>query len=243
MQTLIGKDENAWVGKAWTWIHENIKPGQRVFVPAGNTPTPLYRRFCLEPTGLLRSLKFMQIDEILDGPQKGVFRRYFEKELAPFCKWGQLEWIDGANSDSDSDSDSEAGIGAGGLADGVADVAILGVGINGHVAFHEPGLPRNFTSGCVRLSRETLGYLNLREPTWGITYGVSTFQRAKKILVLAQGHAKQSILRKVLQLEAGFGAGAGAGRTGPGTGEEAGQLPIGWILAHPDVTLISDFEL
>ena len=202
MQTWIGKDENAWVEKAWTWIHQNIKPGQRVFLPAGGTPTPLYRRFCQEASDpLLRSLRFVQIDEIMDGPQKGFFRHYFEKELAPFRE--QIEWIE--------------------RGDQAADVAILGVGVNGHVAFHEPGLPRGFTSGCVRLSAETLGYLHLTRPTWGITYGVSAFQNAKKILVLAQGQAKQTILRRALKQDH--------------------DLPISWILQHSDVTLISDFEL
>lgn len=201
MQNLIGKDENSWVNQAWTWIHSNVRSGSRVFLPAGGTPTPLYKRFCQNPSDpLLRSLHFMQIDEIVDGPKQGYFRQYFEREMAPFLE--QMEWI--------------------GEADEVADVAILGVGVNGHVAFHEPGLPRGFGSGCVRLSAETLRYLELPEPTWGLTYGVSAFERARKILVLAQGQAKQSVLRRALSGE---------------------SLPISWILEHPQVTVVSDFEL
>lgn len=200
MDTIVGKDENAWVQQAWTWIHANVQAGQRVFVPAGGTPTPLYRRMCEEPDRLLRSLSFVQIDEIVDGPKQDIFRRYFEREMTPFQ--GQMEWISNA--------------------DRPADIAILGVGVNGHVAFHEPGLPRNFCGGCVRLSGETLGYLGLTSPTWGVTYGVASFVQAKKILVLAQGRAKQDILRKALSDR---------------------SLPVGWILEHPGVTLVTDFRL
>lgn len=200
MQTLVGKDDSDWVRQAWTWIQNEIEPGQRVFVPAGGTPTKLYRRLCEEPTPLWRSLRLVQIDDIVSGPKKGLFRKYFEEELAPFT--AQMEWITDA--------------------DAAADVAILGVGVNGHVAFHEPSLPRHFTSGCVRLSQETLNYLELADPTWGLTYGVGAFVKAKKILVLAQGEAKQKVLRRAL---------------------EKRDLPVSWILEHPRVTLVSNFQI
>lgn len=200
MRIEIGKDENAWVNAAWTWIHEEVMPGQRVFIPAGGTPQLLYRRWTVEPTSLLRSLSLMQLDEILSGPMRGEFKKFLQTELPDYED--QIEWIDGA--------------------DKVADVSILGVGINGHVAFHEPGLPKSFGGGCVRLSEETMGYLGLKEPTWGVTYGVATFLKSKKILVLARGEKKRSIIQRALKSK---------------------DLPISWILEHPAVTLITDFAV
>lgn len=200
MQTLIAKEQHDWVNLAWTWIHDQVQPGQRVFVPAGGTPIPLYRRFVAEPSSLLSSLTFVQIDDILTGPQRGIFRKFFEQQLAPFYK--QIEWIDFAGKSS--------------------DVAILGVGVNGHVAFHEPGLAQDFYSGCVPLTEETRRYLNLSQTTWGVTYGVGAFLKAKAILVLARGESKQHILRKALKDR---------------------NLPISWILEHPNVTLVTDFDL
>lgn len=197
---LIGKDENEWVSLAWRWLHDEVQAGQRVFVPAGGTPEPFYRRWVQEPTSLLRSLTLVQIDDILNGPQKGTFKKFFEKELPPFLK--QIEWID--------------------RADRAADIAILGVGVNGHVAFHEPHMPRHFTSGCVRLSVETLEYLRLDDPTWGVTYGVGAFMKAKKILVMAKGEKKERILKRALKDK---------------------NLPISFILEHPHVTLLTDFKL
>lgn len=199
MRLIVGKDEIDWVNHSWTWIHEEIDHGQRVFVPAGGTPTPLYRRWTAEPTALLKSLMLMQLDEIISGPKKGEFRQFFHAELEPYL--AQMEWITDCT--------------------GVADVAILGVGVNGHVAFHEPGLPRHFAGGCVPLTQETRNYLGLTEPTWGLTYGVATFLRAKKILVMVKGEKKHAIMKKAVAEK---------------------SLPIAWILEHPEVTVVSDFK-
>ena len=200
MHLQIGKDERAWVDLAWRWLHTEVAKGSSVFMPAGNTPLALYRRCVSEPTDLLRSLKMLQLDEILTGPLKGCFRQFLEKEMAPYVS--QMQWIS--------------------LGDQVADVAILGVGINGHVAFHEPFLPANFSSGCVLLSDEIQSYLELKDPTWGLTYGVGTFLRAKKILVLARGERKRQVLLQAIAKR---------------------NLPISYILEHPNVTLITDFSL
>lgn len=185
---------------AWTWVNENLAPGQRLFLPAGGTPQSLYHRWSQDPSPLLRSLTFLQVDEILTGPKQNYFRHFFEREMEPFLS--QFEWIQNA--------------------DRTADAAILGVGINGHVAFHEPHLPRDFRGGCVLLSPETLKYLELTDPTWGITYGVGTFKKTQKILVLARGEAKQRVLR---------------------CAQKRKDLPVSWILDHPGVTLLTDFEM
>jgi glucosamine-6-phosphate deaminase len=200
MRLQIGKDESDWIDQAWTWLHTEIKEGQSVFMPAGGTPLALYRRCVAEPTKLLKSLKMMQLDEIISGPLKGNFRQFLEKEMSPYV--AQMEWITEGS--------------------GQAEIAILGVGINGHVAFHEPFLPRNFTSGCVVLSPEIQSYLELKDPTWGLTYGVGTFLRANKILVLARGEKKKKILQQAIRDR---------------------NLPISWILEHPNVTLLTDFSL
>jgi 6-phosphogluconolactonase/glucosamine-6-phosphate isomerase/deaminase len=89
------------------------------------------------------------------------------------------------------------------------------------VAFHEPGVDRSLFSGCVRLSDVTRSYLDLEPGTWGLTYGASAFLKCRKILVLARGDKKKLILEQ---------------------SQFDSSIPIGWIMKHPDVTLISDFE-
>ncbi len=201
MQHLIGKDTNEWVDLAWNWVHKEVAPGSRVFVPAGGTPQPIYASWRERTSRLLPTLKLVQIDDIATGPKSGLFKKFLIEELPSLV--GNMEFIDNA--------------------DKRADVSILGVGVNGHVAFHEPDLPEQFYAGCVPLTDETLKYLDLAEPTWGITYGASSFLAAKKILVLAKGERKRAILMEALK--------------------PSSTLPVAQILRHLEVTLISDFAL
>ena len=43
-----------------------------------------------------------------------------------------------------------------------ADAAILGLGLNGHIAFHEPELPETFSWGEVKLSEQTKKSLEMQ---------------------------------------------------------------------------------
>jgi glucosamine-6-phosphate deaminase len=105
-------------------------------------------------------------------------------------------------------------------ADSQADVAILGLGLNGHIAFHEPHLPANFYGGCVDLSEITRRTLGLTEQTWGITYGASTFMNCKSILMIASGESKRKVVSQL------------CGRSA--------SLPATALLKHRDFTLLID---
>lgn len=198
MTVLVGKDENEWSDLVWTWFHTELQNSQRVFIPSGATALPFYRKMSENPSTLLKSLSFVQLDEILTGPLRGSFKNFFQQHLSTFKD--QFEWVTSAAEP--------------------AEICVLGVGINGHVAFHEPGLPKDFTGGCVRLSPETLQYLKLSEPTWAVTYGVGSFMKAKKVLILARGEKKKQVLQSAL----------------------TSNLPVSWMLRHPNVTLITDFS-
>src|SRR6185312_7337213 len=109
---------------------------------------PLYRRWRHDHPQYLRQAQFVQLDEVLDGSLP--FQNFFCEELPDFRS--QFEFI----------STAERG----------GDIALLGLGPNGHVAFHEPGLPRDFYSGCLRLSGESCERLHLPASTRAISYGV-----------------------------------------------------------------------
>src|SRR5690606_19831493 len=127
----------------------------------------------------LRDRTLVQIDDILTGPRRLAFRRFFAQHLPSYQE--QMEYF-------------ESGERAG-------DIALLGLGMNGHVAFHEPGLSSDFYSGCVRLSEATRAVLNLREETWGMTFGLAAIRQARAILLLVRGEKKRSILERVLRGE------------------------------------------
>jgi 6-phosphogluconolactonase/glucosamine-6-phosphate isomerase/deaminase len=201
MQIRECKDENAWVETVNVWLASAVDTwhAKRVFVPAGETPRPLYKSWQNNGPQLLNQLTLVQLDEIL-VPNK-PFRRFFIETLPNFQK--KIEFIETA----------EAG----------AEVALLGLGLNGHVAFHEPGVSDSFYSGCLQLSPETIARLKLEPNTRGLTYGLNAFLKTKAIALLVRGESKRNILQQIMQPTC--------------------QLPAAKILRHKNVTVITDFKI
>jgi len=81
--------------------------------------------------------------------------------------------------------------------------AMLGVGMNGHLGFNEPGTSPEFTGGLVTLDETTrsVGKKYFNKPfhlEFGITIGIKTLLGAKEILLIANGEKKADIIRKTL---------------------------------------------
>lgn len=111
---------------------------------------------------------------------------------------------------------------------GGIDLQILGIGLNGHIGFNEPGTSWDSDTHVVRLTSSTR-MANLRffhtlsdVPTHAITMGIGTILRSKQIYLLAAGEKKAEVVRRLL-LE-----------------EPCIKLPASALHHHPDATLIVD---
>lgn len=184
------------------WCEEKILDLgiKSAFIPAGGTPTGLYRLWEKQKPKYLRGLKLVQIDDVLSSPQEGVFKKFFEEHLPSYKD--QLCFI-------------ESG-------DCKAELGLLGLGVNGHVAFHEPGLPQNFYSGCVKLDDVTCKNLNLPEGSWGVSYGAGAFMRCKAVSIIVKGKSKRDILARLLKKDP--------------------SVPASALMNHPRLTIITDRE-
>lgn len=202
MKKTIVQDQKEWALCASSWLEEKQKTykANSLYIPAGETPKLLYQDWESRKPDFLRSLRMIQIDDVQDGPKKNLFKGFFYEELPSYAD--QIEYFDQGQTQ--------------------ADLGILGLGLNGHVAFHEPGLPANFYSGCVRLQQETRKNLSLAENTWGKTYGAGAFYLCKALLIIVRGLGKKSILDKVLRADS--------------------DIPAATLMSHSDLTIITDFE-
>ena len=87
---------------------------------------------------------------------------------------------------------------------GGIDIQILGIGTNGHIAFNEPGTPRNSKTRIVDLTENTIKdnsrfFDSIDEvPTQAMTMGIDTIMKAKTIYLIAQGEHKRDILEKAV---------------------------------------------
>jgi len=82
------------------------------------------------------------------------------------------------------------------------DIQILGIGTNGHIAFNEPGSPRDSLTRKVELTENTRKdnsrfFDSIDDvPTHAYTMGIESIMRAKQIYLLANGKHKKDILEK-----------------------------------------------
>ena len=87
---------------------------------------------------------------------------------------------------------------------GGIDVAILGIGTNGHIAMNEPGTPAFLRShvAAIHESTQQIGQKYFKEPKrldTGVTLGLATLQEAKQLLLLASGTSKAASIYQMLQ--------------------------------------------
>ena len=108
------------------------------------------------------------------------------------------------------------------------DVIILGIGVNGHIGFNEPGSKFTSKTRIVNLSKDTIKsnsrfFKNIKEvPKKAITIGIATILSSKKIILLASGKNKAKAIKKLIK------------------GEITEKVPATALRKHKDVTIIID---
>jgi glucosamine-6-phosphate deaminase len=108
------------------------------------------------------------------------------------------------------------------------DLLILGIGLDGHLAFNEPGSDFNSETRVVSLTEQTrrvnAAHFNKLEkvPRQAITIGLSTIMKAKKIILMANGESKAKIINRAL------------------TGKITKSVPASILQTHKNLTVILD---
>jgi 6-phosphogluconolactonase/glucosamine-6-phosphate isomerase/deaminase len=110
---------------------------------------------------------------------------------------------------------------------GGIDVAIVGLGMNGHVGMNEPGTKPSLRSHVVDLDPVTqqVGQKYFKEQKQlikGITLGLGTLMDAKHVILLVNGKHKAPIVQQVLK------------------GEISEQLPASLLRRHHDLRVYLD---
>lgn len=110
---------------------------------------------------------------------------------------------------------------------GGIDLIILGMGLNGHVLFNEPGTPADSLTRRVTLSGTTVADNQRKygEPLeQALTMGIESILRSRKILLLISGMEKSEIAREALH------------------GPISDRVPASLLRVHADLTVLADFD-
>ena len=83
------------------------------------------------------------------------------------------------------------------------NVAILGIGVNGHIGMNEPGTPASLRSHVADIHPTTqqIGQKYFKEPRQldkGLTLGIATLLEAKHLILLASGESKAKSVYEML---------------------------------------------
>ncbi len=220
---------DAWASTVAARLVERIraKPDLRVCLPTGDTPTPVYAELVADErrgdVSLARATVIL-LDEWAGLPPgdsarcDARLRRELLDRLAEPPAFVPID-VDGP--------DDEAAALAHDVAARGLDLAVLGLGMNGHVGFNEPGSRPDDPTRLVRLavsSREaaTARYGAGSVPTAGITVGLARLLEAGECWLLVTGVRKAQVLRRALEQP------------------EGPDCPAAYLRRHPRLTVFAD---
>lgn len=203
------------------------RPAAVLALPTGRTPVPLYDAMAArhEKGAIdLSGARGFNLDELVLPPgDPRSFHSYMERHA-----WGRTglkrercDIPDGGAADLEAECRRyEAAIAAaGGL-----DLAILGVGEDGHIAYNMPGdvTPRTHVTRLPDGLAASLGVPPEQRPLRAITMGVGTIAAARKVLVLATGEHKATAVKRLVR------------------GPEDPQWPCSFLCGDVEVELLAD---
>jgi glucosamine-6-phosphate deaminase len=204
------------------------RPHLRALLPTGQTPLGVYAALRAHaargelPSGAATAF---QLDEYrgLGSGEERSFAAYLKRELTGIS-FGAFHHLDGAAPDPVAECERHQRL----LDEAPIDLAVLGLGHDGHVAFDEPGSSLDSGTRVVALHPQTradaaaeFGGLE-QVPTHALTVGLRTLLAARELLLLVTGTGKAEALRSMLMAP-------------PGSG-----FPASLLRTHPRLTVICD---
>lgn len=175
------------------------KPSLVLGFPAGKTVIPLYKNLIkLYKKNKIdfSKIKTFNLDEYLGIDKKHSLRYFMDEQL--FSKLNlKKENIHFLPSRSDNPK-SSCEIYEKQIKKFPIDFQILGLGVNCHIAFNEPGSSFKSKTRKIKLSKTTKNSNKIR-CDYALTMGISTILKAKKILLIATGKHKSKAVRNMLK--------------------------------------------
>ncbi len=178
-------------------------PSPVIGLPTGNTPVALYSELAsMVRDGLdISSWRPFAIDEY-GGPvaspcsNRSFFATYWDS-IAGSAPVQQFD-----PEAEDLALESARMVDALRLAGGLT-VSLLGIGMNGHLAFNEPG--STVTSSARKVALNDASRQSAKPcwgedpPTWGLTLGLRELLAARTVIVMANGASKASIVAAAIE--------------------------------------------
>ncbi len=202
-----------------------------ICVASGDSPAGIYKIIVerVEHNELnIRNWNFLGLDEWvgLNGNDEGSCRYHLNAQLFSPLKISNdhICFFDGASKNLEEQCRiTETTI----QKHGGIELAILGLGMNGHIGMNEPNTSVLTRSHIIELDPITaqVGQKYFRSPqtlTKGITLGIATLLEAKTIILIVNGEKKGAIVKQVIE------------------GEITEKVPASLLRKHPNCFIYLD---
>lgn len=233
MKLLVVADEDELALAAADRVGEVLdrRPDALVLFPTGNTPVPTYRELARRRAdGRLSTdrMRVAQLDEYLGVGAEDPQSLYGWMERSVLAPLGvTADRVIRFAADSPDPMVACRAYDDRIAAAGGVDLAILGIGQNGHLGFNEPPSGPEAPTRVVALSPESRAanaayWSGDAVPDRALTAGMSTIMAANEVLLLASGRRKADVVARLL------------------ADDPSPALPASMLRRHPDATMIVD---
>lgn len=225
----VWEDKDDLYSRAEELFSAQLKNGATTFgLATGGTMIPLYEK--LRNSSLNFShCKSVNLDEYVGIPQghPESYYTFMQNHLFKAKPFKATYIPDGVAEDVHAEALRYEDL----LKSLTVDMQLLGVGVNGHIGFNEPGTSFHSETDVVELTVSTRS-ANARffdtideVPKQAITMGIASIMRAKCILLIAVGEEKRTAIKALLR------------------GVITEDIPVTRLCNHPNVIVLTDLKM
>jgi galactosamine-6-phosphate isomerase len=231
LRPVILPDYEALSRHAAGWLCDRLREqsDSLICLAAGSTPTRTYELLAQEgakaPT-LFEHCRIIKLDEWGGLPTGDPATCDSQLRTTLVAPLSLTERYIAFESDPVDPNAECARIGAWLDQNGPIDIAVLGLGVNGHLGFAEPAEYLQPFAHVAELSQASLAHAMLAKsdvrPTYGLTLGMADLIQSRRILLLVSGSTKRVPLQRLL------------------SGRLSTDFPASMLQVHPNVLLLCD---
>lgn len=233
MEIICVKNYDDMSEKATSIIADHIKlhPQSTLGLATGSTPEGLYKRLIeknQQKDFSFKEVTTFNLDEYvgLSKDDPNSYHYYMNNKLFAHIdiELKNVHIPNGIAADQEQECQNYEDL----IKKNKIDIQILGIGLNGHIGFNEPGTPFLSRTHIVDLAESTIKansrFFDKIEdvPTKAVTMGIETIMEADKIILLVSGEQKADTVERLIN------------------GEVTENFPASILQTHSNVIIIAD---